>query len=137
MPTPGEPFGPRRRNERAPLPACFRYALRGWVAAWHCQPNVRIHLGFVLGVTALGLFLQLAAVEWAILALTFGLVLAAELLNSALEALTDLVSPAYHPLAGRAKDTAAGAVLVAAAVAVAVGLLILGPPLWQRLAALW
>lgn len=117
----------------APLPERLAHACRGWVAAWRCEPNVRIHLGFVVGVTALGLWLRLCPVEWAILALTYGLVLAAELLNSALEALTDLLSPTYHPLAGRAKDTAAGAVLLAAVVAVAVGLLILGPPLWQRL----
>ena len=61
--------------------------------------------------------------------------LAVELLNSALEALTDLVSPEHHPLAGQAKDLAAGAVLVTAIGAVVVGLLILGPPLWVRISA--
>jgi len=98
---------------------------------------VRIHVAFVLVITGLGLYLRLGAVQWAVLVLTYGLVLVAELLNSALEALTDLVSPAYHPLAERAKDVAAGAVLVAAVASVAVGLLILGPPLWRQLAGLW
>ncbi len=111
----------------------FRCALHGWLEAWRLQPHVRVHVAFVVGVTALGLYLGIDALRWAILALTFSLVLAAELLNSALEALTDLVQPAHHPLAGRAKDLAAGAVLVTAAGAVAVGLLILGPPLWARL----
>jgi diacylglycerol kinase len=110
--------------------------VQGWVEAWRRQRNVRIQLAVAVAVTALGLFLRLPASHWAILSLTYGLVLAAELLNSALEALTDLVSPAYHPLAGRAKDVAAGAVLLVAVVAVVVGLLVLGLPLWQRLAGL-
>ena len=61
------------------------------------------------------------------------LVLALELLNSALEAALDLVSPDPHPLAERAKDAGAGAVLVASALALLVGLVHLGPPLWARL----
>ena len=115
----------------------FRCDFHGWVEAWRCQATVRIHVAFVLVITGLGLYLRLGAVQWAVLVLTYGLVLVAELLNSALEALTDLVSPAYHPLAERAKDVAAGALLVAAVASVAVGLLILGPPLWRQLADLW
>lgn len=107
----------------------FRCALQGWLEAWHHQPNWRIHIGIVLAVVALGLWLQLGAAQWAILILTFVAVLSAELLNSAIEYITDLVSPDYHPLAGRAKDVAAGAVLLAACGAVIIGLLILGPPL--------
>jgi diacylglycerol kinase len=120
-------------GDEGPLPQRFRCAFQGWVEVWHWERNVRIHLGFVVGITALGIWLQLGLTQWAVLALTYGLVLVAELLNSALEALTDLASPAYNPLARRAKDMAAGAVLVAALVAVAVGLLVLGPPLWRRL----
>jgi diacylglycerol kinase len=115
-----------------PLPQRFCCAFQGWVEVWRWEHNIRIHLGFVVGITALGIWLQLGLTQWAVLALTYGLVLVAELLNSSLEALTDLASPGYNPLAGRAKDMAAGAVLVAAVVAVAVGLLILGPPLWRR-----
>ena len=69
----------------------------------------------------------------ALVALAIGAVWSAELLNTAVEALTDLVSPEYHALAGKAKDVAAGAVLVVAAGALVVGLLVFGPPLW----ALW
>jgi diacylglycerol kinase len=85
-------------------------------------------------VIALGLWLGLSRVEWAILALTIGLVWTAEFINTALEATVDLASPDIHPLARIGKDVGAAAVLVAAILSVVIGLLILGPPLWARLA---
>jgi len=118
------------------LVASFRCAFRGLAEAWRCQQNLRIHVGVALGASALAALLHLGPLQWAILALTYGLVIAAELFNSALEALTDLVAPNYHPLARQAKDMAAGAVIVTALAAVAVGLLVLGPPLWARAAGL-
>lgn len=129
-----EPPYPRCERGLARLLAAFRCAFHGLAEAWRCQQSVRIHVGFVVAITGLGLFLGLPVAHWAILVLTYGLVLAAELLNSALETLTNLVSPGYHDLAREAKDVAAGAVLVAAVGAVVIGLLILGPPLWARLA---
>ena len=69
--------------------------------------------------------------SWALLALAVGLVMTAELLNTALEALVDLASPGDHPLAKQAKDVSAGAVLAASLCAVAVGAFVL----WERLAA--
>ena len=69
-----------------------------------------------------GVLLRLPAAAWAIVFLTITLVVGAELLNSAVESVVDLVSPGEHPLAKRAKDVAAAAVLVAAAGAVAVGI---------------
>lgn len=96
-------------------------------------PNVRIHLAFSLAVIAVGVWLSLRLIEWAVLALTIGLVVCAEFFNSALESVVDLASPGLHPLAKSAKDVAAGGVLFAACVAVIVGLLILGPPLAARL----
>jgi diacylglycerol kinase len=71
--------------------------------------------------------------EWCALILAAGLVWVAELLNTALETVVDLASPDRHPLAGKAKDIGAAAVLVAAMIAVLLGVLILGPPLWTRL----
>ncbi len=118
------------------LALSFRCAFRGLAEAWRCQQNLRIHLLIALAASGLAAFLRLGALHWAILVLTCALVIATELLNSALEALTDLVSPGYHPLARRAKDVAAGAVVVTALGAVAVGLLLFGPPLWTRLAGL-
>jgi diacylglycerol kinase len=84
-------------------------------------------------VIALGAWLSLSRIEWAILALAMGLVWIAEFFNTALEAVVDLASPDIHPLAKVSKDVGAAAVLIAAITSVVVGLLILGPPLWARL----
>lgn len=105
----------------------FKYASDGFVDLIKTQPNAKIHLlitGFVL---AAGLYFQLSTTEWCIILLTIALVLAAEALNTALEYLTNLVSPDYHPLAGKAKDAAAAGVLIAAAIAVLVGGMIFLP----------
>lgn len=92
---------------------------------------MRIHLLITASVLALGLFLGLSRVDWLFLLLAIALVLVAEMLNSAVEVVVDLVSPDFHPLAGRAKDVAAGAVLLAALHAVVAGVLIFGPHLQQ------
>lgn len=118
---------------RASLVQAFSHAVSGLFFALRTQRNIPIHLAIAAGVIGLGWWLHLSATQWAVLALTIGSVLAAELLNSSLETVVDIVSPDYHPLAKRAKDVAAGAVLLAAIVAVVVGVLILGPPLWARL----
>jgi len=108
----------------------FRFAFAGLGYVLRTQRNVRIHLTIAVGVVALGLWLGLPPAQWAVLALTIGFVLASEMLNTVAEALVDLVSPGYHPLAKVVKDVTAGAVLLAAIVSVIVGLLVLGPPLW-------
>ena len=113
------------------LVSCFRCALAG---IWHTlrtQRNARIHLGITAGVVLLGVWLGLGWTEWAVLVLTVAVVFVAEMFNTALEATLDLACPAYHPLAKIGKDVAAGAVLLAAILAVVVGLLILGPHLWE------
>jgi diacylglycerol kinase len=112
--------------------ASFADAGRG-VAGLFSEANARVQLAVAAAVVALGLWLDVARGDWALLALAIGLVLAAEAANTALEALADRVEPERHPLVGRAKDAAAGAVLLASLAAAAVGLLVLGPPLWQRL----
>ena len=98
------------------------------------QPNTRIHLGILGVIVIAGLVLGLGLTEWALIALAAGLVFVAELLNTGIETVVDLASPDLHPLAKAAKDVAAGAVLVSALTAVAVGLLVLGPPLWAMIA---
>ena len=84
----------------------------------------------------MGLFLHLSATEWAILAVTIGLVLSAEMFNTVVEALVDLTSPDFHPLAKIAKDAAAGGVLLLAITGVIVGLFVLGPNLLEQLLSL-
>lgn len=107
--------------------ASFKYAFNGIALLFKSQPNARIHLGVTLAVIGAGWYFRISVQEWILLVLTVGSVLAAEGFNTALEFLTDLVSPEYHELAGKTKDVAAGAVLIAAFAAVGVGLLIFGP----------
>lgn len=115
----------------------FRYAWAGLRYAFRTQRNFRIHL--LVGTLALGLgiYLQLTAVEMAIIGLTTGAVLTMELLNTAIESVVDLtVKQSYHDLAKIAKDCAAGAVLTSALAAVIVAGSLLLPPLLQRI-LLW
>ena len=110
----------------------FSYAFQGWAYVLRTQPNAWIHMCASLVVVALAFWLRLPRLDWAVLLLTIMAVWVAELINTALEAVVDMTMPTPHPLAKAAKDVAA-AVLVGALGAVLVGLLILGPPLWQRL----
>ena len=107
-----------------------RFAVAGIRYGWASQRNFRIEV--VLGGLALLATLWLRAPLAPVL-LACGLVLGLELLNTALEALVDLVSPEAHLLAKVAKDAAAGAVLLACAFAVLVGAVVLVPPLLARL----
>ena len=123
-------------SPRRPSPSrveSFRFAFSGLWYALRAQPNAQIHAVITVSTLALGAWLGLSRSEWAIIALTIGLVWAAELFNTALEVLVDLASPGLHPLAKIAKDVSAAAVLVSAIMAVIVGLLLFGPPLWITL----
>jgi diacylglycerol kinase len=111
----------------------FRCAFSGLWYTLRTQRNMRVHLLIAGAVVVLGLWFQLPADQWAILAATSGLVLVSEITNTVVEGVVDLVCPDYHPLAKTVKDAMAGAVALAAMIAVIVGLLILGPPLWNRL----
>jgi undecaprenol kinase/diacylglycerol kinase (ATP) len=117
----------------APLAQTFSDAIAGLRYALRTQRNARIHLGFTMAVLALAAWLQLQAGEWAILVAVAGLVWTAELINTALEAAVDLASPERRRQAEIAKDVSAGAVLLAATAAAIAGVLILGPPLVDRL----
>lgn len=111
----------------------FRFASAGLWLVVRTQRNFRIHLLITVLVTALAAWLGLSLEGWAVLIITIGTVLVAEIFNSAAETLVDLASPDYHPLAKQVKDMAAGAGLLTACVSVFVGLLLLGPLLWARL----
>jgi len=123
----------RGREELRGRALSFRYAFEGWWYALRTQRNTWIHAAVSVVVLALAFWLGISPLEWAILILATMAVWMAEFANTALEAVVDLVSPDYHPLAKAAKDVAAAAVLVGALGAIIIGLLILGPPLWQRL----
>jgi diacylglycerol kinase len=123
---------PPKRTGIAGRLASFGYAGRGLVTLLASQPNARIHAVATLLVIGAGFWCGLARLEWCAVIAAIGLVWIAEGLNTALEFLTDLVSPEHHPLAEKAKDVAAGAVLAASIAAVAIGAIIFLP----RLAAL-
>lgn len=110
----------------------FRYAVTGLHYLARTQPNFRVHLTAAVAALGTGIALEISAIETVALLLTIGLVLVAEALNTAIEAVVDLASPDVHPLARIAKDAAAAAVLIAALIAVLVGLTILGPRLLGR-----
>ncbi|MEA5626378.1 diacylglycerol kinase family protein [Nostoc sp. UHCC 0251] len=108
----------------------FKYAWAGISYSFQTQRNFRIHVSVCALAIALSVFLHLQAVEIAVIGVTSGLVLALELLNTAIESLVDLtVKQTYHDLAKIAKDCAAGAVLVSALVAVLVAGTLMLPPL--------
>ena len=115
----------------------FGHAFRGWHYVLRTQANAWIHSTIAAAVFILGLWLQLPARDWAVIILTTAVVFCAEFLNTAIEAVVDLASPDFHPLAKIGKDVGAAAVLVAALAAVLIGLLILGPPLWAKLTLLF
>lgn len=105
----------------------FRDAGRGVTFLIRGEAHARIHLLATMVVLGLGLWLSLPYSDWLALILAIGLVWVAEAVNSAVEATVDLVSPDWHPLAGKAKDIAAGAVLLAALCAASIGVLVFAP----------
>jgi diacylglycerol kinase (ATP) len=113
----------------------FADAVRGIAALLANEANARIHGVASIAAIALGLWLGLTPGEWCWIALAIALVWVAEALNSALETLADAVHPARDPRIGRAKDLAAGAVLVAAIASAVIGALLFGPRLLARLSA--
>lgn len=99
----------------------FGYAFKGiwWLIS--SQPNAWVHLLATAVVIGLGCFFDISGGEWIAVVISMGAVWMAEAMNTAVEWLTDLVSPGYHPLAGKVKDVAAGGVLLAAIAAAIVG----------------
>ena len=114
----------RRRNP-------FSDAFNGIIASYRSERNLRIHVVLAAVAVGLGAWLRLNSAEWCWIALCIALVITVELINTAIEAWVDAVSPNEHPLAKKAKDAAAGAVLVAAAFAAAIGGIIYVPKLWM------
>jgi diacylglycerol kinase (ATP) len=107
----------------------FGYAFNG---IWHAavtQLNFKVHLVAAVVAVCGGWALHISPDEWLWIILCIGIVLAAELFNTAIEFLTDLVSPEYNKKAGLVKDMSAGAVLVIAICALIIGLIIFVPKL--------
>ncbi len=129
---------PRQRGDAAdgqsgmPRAGLFRSFSFAGQGVWHVvrtQRNMRVHLLAGAAAIVAGLILRIGAADWACVLLAIGLVLTAETLNTVVEALTDLCTDEYHPLAKIAKDAAAGAVLISSATALGVGVAVFLPRL--------
>lgn len=118
-----------KNNKKNPITESFGYAFEGIWTGIRNERNMKIHCLAIIFVTLAGTLFQISAVEWCICLLLFGLVAALELVNTAVEAVVDLVTEEKKPLAKVAKDTAAGAVLIAAIMAAVIGCIIFLPKL--------
>lgn len=97
------------------------------------QQNAWIHSVATVLVVIFGIHFDLTNAEWCWIVLAVMAVWTAEALNTAFEFLTDLASPSFHPLAAKAKDVSAGAVLITAVGSIVIGLLIFSPYLWRQI----
>lgn len=123
----GKKLGPKR------LIHSFGYAWEGIKCTLKNEQNMLVHLMISLFVIIAGCFFEISTLEWLICFLFMGLVMSAELMNTALEAVVDLVSPEKHPLAKIAKDAAAGAVMIVAFFAALSGAIIFLPKIIEML----
>ncbi|MGD9091542.1 MAG: diacylglycerol kinase family protein [Anaerolineales bacterium] len=115
----------------------FRYAFAGWWFVIRTQRNAWIHAIVSIIVVVISIWLRIDPWEWAVIVLAIAMVWTAEFINTALEAVVDLASEQQqHRLAKVGKDVGAAAVLIAALSSVIIGLLILGPPFWERIRSL-
>ena len=113
----------------------LRFSRNGIGSAWRDEAAFRQELMLLLVLAPLTLWLALPRLDTALLLALMALVLVAELLNSALEAVVDMASPEFHPLAGKAKDCGSAAVLIALVALGGAWLVLAGPALWARLFA--
>jgi diacylglycerol kinase len=111
----------------------FVHAGRGFAVTLRTERNLRFHLAALAAVVVLGVWTGIDALRWAVVALAAGMVLAAELANTAVERLSDRVTKRRDPAIRFAKDAAAASVLAAAVSATAVGMIVLAPPFFRKL----
>jgi len=111
----------------------FVYAGRGILSVFKSEPNMKIHFIVTILVLICGFVFKISLTEWLLCLLCIGLVLGVEMINTSIENVVNLVSPDQHPLAGKAKDAAAGAVLICAIFSSTIGLLIFIPKVWSLL----
>jgi len=105
----------------------FRYAIEGFISSFKTERNMKIHVLAMVLVVVAGLYLKLSLIEWCFISVAIAVVLGAELFNTAIETIVDMVSPEQNPKAKLAKDISAAAVLVLAIGAATVGLIIFIP----------
>ena len=105
----------------------FKYASRGIIHFYKSETKALIHSIAALAAITMAIIFHIVITEWILIVVVIGLVIFAEIFNTAIERITDLVSPEHHPLAGQAKDLAAGAVFITSLVALITGVIIFLP----------
>ncbi|MEI5905801.1 diacylglycerol kinase family protein [Bacillus spongiae] len=113
------------------LPASLGYAMEGIKVVWQTQQNFRFHVLAAFIAILLGTIFSLDKFEWLILIVVIAGMLVIEIINSAIEVTIDLITEEVHPLAKKAKDMAAGAVVIYAAMSVLIGIIIFFPKIWS------
>jgi len=111
----------------------FQFAFSGFFYVLKTQKNAWLHLAATVAVVLLAFWLQIGRTEWLAILLVIGLVWMAEFMNTALEVIVDLASPEKHPLAKVGKDVGAASVLIAAFLAVIIGVIVLWQPLVEKI----
>ncbi len=102
----------------------FGYAIEGFVTAVRTERNIKVMLALGVAAVIAGIVLKIDLLSWCLVALCIGMVLFAELINTAVEAVVDLATTEFHPLAKRAKDIAAASVYTLSITAAIVGLIV-------------
>jgi undecaprenol kinase len=127
-----QPSGPRSGGPPGPVSSFLRSFIFAGQGVWHAvrtQRNMRVHVAAAIAVVIAGAVLRISAVQWACVTLAIGMVLVAEIFNTVIEAMIDLHTQQFHPLAKIAKDGAAGAVLIASIAAIGVAIAVFVPRL--------
>ena len=124
---------PGSKSDHPGFRKSFLFAIQGFHTAIATERNIKVMLAVGACAIVAGLALQLDLLSWAIVLLCCGVVIMAELMNTAVETVVDLVSPEFHPLAGRAKDIAAAAVWVLSVIVAIVGVLVFANAIIARL----
>lgn len=115
---------PGSNNDHPSFRKSFLFAIQGFRTAVRTERNIKVMIAGGIGAIAMGIAVGLDPLSWAIVLVCCGAVISAELLNTSIETVVDLVSPEFHPLAGRAKDIAAAAVWVLAVLVAVVGVIV-------------
>ncbi len=111
----------------------FGYAFFGWWHVIRTQQNAWIHALATVLAMLISAWLRISRIEWVLIIIAITMVWTAEFLNTALEVVVDLATQEHHPLAKVSKDVGAAAVLIAALTAILIGVIILGPPLVDKI----
>lgn len=115
------------KHECKKLINSFKYALQGFASSFRTERNMKIHVIATILVIILGIYLKLNLIEWSIITIAIVIVISAELFNTAIETIVDMVSPQKNEKAKLAKDISAGAVLILAIGSAIVGFIIFLP----------